>query len=74
HGEIAAGRVVAFPIADVNVQRTLMLAHPMERRLSAATDEVSQIVTVEMNALADEGVFSLPVAESGRAARVGEKA
>jgi len=74
HGEIAAGRVVAFPIADVNVQRTLMLAHPMERRLSAATDEVSQIVTVEMNALADEGVFSLPVAESGRAARVGAKA
>jgi hypothetical protein len=42
--------------------------------LSAATDEVSQIVTIEMNALADEGVFSLPVAPSGRAARVNEKA
>jgi len=60
HAEIAAGRVVAFPIADVNVHRTLMLAHPAERRRSAALDEVSQIVTAEMSALFDRGVFSLP--------------
>lgn len=65
--EIAAGRVMAFPIADVNVHRTLMLAHPVERRLSAATEEVSQIVTLEMNALSDQGVFSLPMATSGSA-------
>jgi DNA-binding transcriptional LysR family regulator len=64
HSEIAAGRVVAFPIADVNVQRSLMLAHPVERRLSAATEEISQIVTMEMNALSDRGVFSLPLASN----------
>ena len=68
HAEIASGRVVAFPIADVNVQRSLMLAHPVERRLSAATDEISQIVTLEMNALSDQGVFNLPLASAGRAA------
>jgi LysR family nitrogen assimilation transcriptional regulator len=68
HAEIAAGRLMAFPIADVNVHRTLMLAHPVERRLSAATEEVSQIVTLEMNVLSDQGVFSLPVAPSGGAA------
>lgn len=68
HAEITAGRVVAFPIADVNVHRTLMLAHPGERKLSVATDEISQIVTSEMNALADQGVFSLPLASNGSSA------
>ena len=70
HPEIAAGRVMAFPIADVNVQRSLMLAHPVERRLSAATDEISQIVTTEMNSLSDQGVFSLPLAAGSRAVPV----
>ncbi|HXF67415.1 MAG TPA: LysR family transcriptional regulator [Burkholderiales bacterium] len=60
HADIAAGRIAAFPIADVNVHRTLMLAHPVERRVSAANEEISQIVTAEMNALYDRGVFSLP--------------
>lgn len=68
HSEIASGRVMAFPIADVNVQRSLVLAHPVERRLSAATDEISQIVTMEMNTLSDQGVFSLPLASGSRAA------
>lgn len=68
HAEIAAGSVVAFPIADVNVHRTLMLAHPAERRLSPAADEISQIVSLEMNALSDQGVFSLPVSAGGSAA------
>ena len=67
HAEISGGRVAAFPIADVSVQRTLMLAHSVDRRLSAATDEVSQIVTMEMNTLSDRGVFSLPAASSGHA-------
>jgi len=71
HSEIAAGSLLAFPIADVNVHRTLMLAHPVERRLSAATEEVSQIVTSEMNALADAGVFGLPMAPGGPAQREG---
>jgi DNA-binding transcriptional LysR family regulator len=62
HVEIASGRICAFPIADVNVHRTLMLAHPVERRLSAATEEISQIVTAEMNALYERGVFGLPPA------------
>jgi len=71
HSEIAAGKLAAFPIADVNVHRTLMLAHPVERRLSAATEEVSQIVTIEMNALADAGVFGLPVAPGNPGQREG---
>jgi LysR family nitrogen assimilation transcriptional regulator len=60
HSEIAAGQIVAFPIADVSVHRNLMLAHPLERRMTAATDEISQVVTAEMNSLFDRGVFSLP--------------
>jgi DNA-binding transcriptional LysR family regulator len=60
HQEIADGRIVAFPIADVNVHRSLMLAHPVERRTTAATEEVSQVVTAEMNMLFDRGVFSVP--------------
>ena len=60
HPDISSGRIVAFPIADVNVHRSLMLAHLAERPASAAADEVSQIVTTEMNALFDRGVFSLP--------------
>jgi DNA-binding transcriptional LysR family regulator len=67
HSEIATGQIVAFPIADVNVHRSLMLAHPLERRMTAATGEVSQVVTAEMNMLFDRGVFSLP-AGSRRAA------
>jgi hypothetical protein len=51
------------------VHRTLMLAHLAERQASAATDEVSQIVTAEMNALFDRGVFSLPAGPS----RTGQK-
>jgi DNA-binding transcriptional LysR family regulator len=65
HPDIASGRIVAFPIADVNVQRSLLLAHPLERRMTAATGEVSQVVTAEMNMLFDQGVFSLP-ARAGR--------
>jgi DNA-binding transcriptional LysR family regulator len=61
HAEVAAGRIAVFPIADVNVQRTLMLAHPAERRMAGATEEISQLVTAEMSALFDRGVFSLPV-------------
>lgn len=73
HAEISSGRIVAFPIADVNVHRTLMLAHPLERRTTAATDDVSQVVTEEMNALFDGGVFSLP-AQAGRGEQKARKA
>jgi DNA-binding transcriptional LysR family regulator len=71
--EIAEGRIVAFPIADVNVHRSLMLAHPVERRTTAATEEVSQLVTAEMNMLFDRGVFSLP-ARAGRGERKARRA
>ena len=64
HTEIADGRIAAFPIADVNVHRSLMLAHPVERRTTAATEEVSQVVTAEMNMLFDRGVFSVPARAS----------
>ena len=69
HSEIATEQIVAFPIADVNVHRSLMLAHPLERRMTAATGEVSQVVTAEMNMLFDRGVFSLPAG----ARRAGQK-
>ena len=45
--------------------------------MTAATDEVSQVVTAEMNMLFDRGVFSLPARagrgeqKARRAARVG---
>lgn len=62
HDDIKAGRIAAFQIADANVHRILALAHQAERRLPAAVDEISQVVAGEMNALFDEGVFSVPAA------------
>ncbi|MFN7086860.1 MAG: LysR family transcriptional regulator [Burkholderiales bacterium] len=62
HDDVAAGRIAAFPIADANVHRILVLAQQAERTLPAAVEEVSQIVAGEMNALFDAGVFSVPSA------------
>ena len=73
HPDIASGRIVAFPIADVNVHRNLLLAHPVERQMTAATGEVSQVVTAEMNMLFDRGVFGLP-ARAGRGERKARRA
>ncbi|MDH5535659.1 MAG: LysR family transcriptional regulator [Betaproteobacteria bacterium] len=58
--DIRAGHIGAFQIADANVHRMLVLAHPAERRLPPAVDEISQIVTSETAALFDQGAFSLP--------------
>lgn len=60
HEDVHAGSIAAFPIADANVHRILMLAQPAERKPSAASEEVAQIVTGETNALFDLGLFSLP--------------
>jgi LysR family nitrogen assimilation transcriptional regulator len=60
HEDIRAGRIAAYQIADANVHRILALAHQAERRLPAAAGEISQIVVSEMNALFDEGLFSVP--------------
>ena len=62
HEDIRAGRIAAYQIADANVHRILVLAQQAERRLPAAVEEVSQIVVSEMNALFDDGVFSVPAA------------
>ncbi|MBI4195544.1 MAG: LysR family transcriptional regulator [Betaproteobacteria bacterium] len=62
HDDIRAGRIAAYQIADANAHRILALAHQAERRLSAALEEISQIIVSEMNALFDEGVFSVPAA------------
>jgi len=59
HEDVAAGRLAAWPIVDANIHRILTLAQPAERRPSAAIDEVAQIVTAEVRALGDSGVFSL---------------
>lgn len=60
HADIRAGHLNAFQIADANVHRMLALAHPAERRLAPAMEEISQIVTAETSALFDQGVFSVP--------------
>lgn len=63
HGDIEAGTIAAYPIADANVHRILALAQQADRTLPAAVEEVSQIVASEMNALLDIGVFSVPSAK-----------
>lgn len=60
HDDIRAGRITACQIADANVHRILALAQQAERRLSAAVEEISQIVAGEMNTLFDKGLFSMP--------------
>ena len=65
HDDIRAGRIAAFQIADANVHRILMLGLPADRRVPAAVEEVSQIITAETNHLADMGLFSLPAAHVG---------
>jgi len=62
HEDIRAGRIAAYQIADANVHRMLFLAHPAERRRSAAVEEISQIVSAETNALLDLGMFRIPAA------------
>lgn len=62
HEDVHAGSIAAFPIADANVHRILMLAQPAERKPSAASEGVAQILTAETNALFDLGLFSLPAA------------
>jgi LysR family nitrogen assimilation transcriptional regulator len=60
HDDIRAGKISAFQIADANVHRMLALAQQTERRLPAAVEEISQIVISEINALFDNGIFSMP--------------
>lgn len=58
--DIQAGTIAAFPIADANVQRILMVGQPAERKPSAASEEIAHILTAETNRLFDIGLFSLP--------------
>ncbi len=60
HEDLAARHMAAWPIVDANIHRILTLAQRVERRPSAAIDEVAQIVVAEVRALGDDGVFSLP--------------
>ncbi|MCW5575620.1 MAG: LysR family transcriptional regulator [Burkholderiales bacterium] len=60
HEDVAAGDITATPVADANIHRILTLGRQAERRASAAVDEVVQIMTAEVRALAEDGVFSLP--------------
>lgn len=66
HEDIEAGSISAFQIADVNVNRILVLARPAERHASAAVEEVAQILTAEMRALFDTGIFGMPAARHSR--------
>lgn len=65
HDDVIAGALTATPVADANIHRILALGLQAERRPSAAIDEVAQIMTAEVRALAEHGVFSLP--QSARA-------
>ena len=60
HDDIRAGAIAAFPIADANVHRILMLVQPAERKPSAAAEAIAHILTAETNALFDAGLFALP--------------
>jgi LysR family nitrogen assimilation transcriptional regulator len=62
HDDIREGRIAAFQIADASVHRILMLGLQSERRVPAAVEEVSQIITAETNHLFDLGLFSPPAA------------
>ncbi|MGV3628212.1 MAG: LysR family transcriptional regulator [Betaproteobacteria bacterium] len=60
HEDTGSGKLSASPIADANIHRILTLGQQADRRPSPAVDEVAQIMTAEVRALAEEGVFSLP--------------
>ncbi len=60
HEDVGSGKLSASPIADASIHRILTLGQQADRRPSAAVDEVAQIMAAEVQALAEEGVFSLP--------------
>ncbi|MDB5921192.1 MAG: hypothetical protein JWN13_128 [Betaproteobacteria bacterium] len=60
HDDIRAGQIAAFQIADATIHRILMLGLQADRRIPAAVEEVSQVLTAETNHLFDIGLFSLP--------------
>lgn len=60
HDDIQAGRIAAFPIADANVHRILVLGQPAERKPSAASEEIAHILSAETNELFEQGLFNLP--------------
>ncbi|HYH43244.1 MAG TPA: LysR family transcriptional regulator [Burkholderiales bacterium] len=66
HDDIREGRIAAFQIADANVHRILMLGLQADRRIPAAVEEVSRIVTAETNHLFDLGLFSPPAATTAK--------
>ena len=73
HDDIRAARIAAFQIADATVHRILMLGLQAERRIPAAVDEVSQVLTAETNHLFDMGLFSLPAAHAAQPAGARKK-
>jgi LysR family nitrogen assimilation transcriptional regulator len=74
HDDVRAGRIAAFQIADATIHRILMVGLQAERRMSAAVEEVSQVLTAEINHLFDLGLFSLPAAASAAPAKRKTKA
>lgn len=62
HDDIDAGRIDAFPITDASLHRILVLAHLAEGGMSAAAEEVSQMLAAEVDALRERGVFNVAAA------------
>jgi DNA-binding transcriptional LysR family regulator len=62
HDDIRAGRIAAFPITDASLHRILVLAHLAEGGMSAAAEEVSQLLAAEVDALRERGVFNVAAA------------
>jgi LysR family nitrogen assimilation transcriptional regulator len=69
--DIEQGRLAAFPIADGNVHRMLVLAYPASAHLSAGVQAVAQVVRAEVSAFSDRGFFtSIPTGAATRVRRV----
>jgi LysR family nitrogen assimilation transcriptional regulator len=57
--DVDAGRLDAFHIADASLHRLLVIASPLAGRDTGAIRQVVEIVSEQVNALAEEGAFRL---------------
>lgn len=71
HDDIAAGRLVAYPVDGANLHRILILAHPVSEGGSAAIGEIEHIVRGEMARLLKAGVFGMPARQPVKSRRRG---
>jgi LysR family nitrogen assimilation transcriptional regulator len=56
--DIELGQIAAFPIADANVHRLLVLAQSANEHPSAAVQAMTQIIRAEVGGFSDRGFFT----------------